>query len=252
MGTFQKYFKNCPLITIPGRNFSVDIAYLRHQIATPVYEVLATRTAINISSKDGPGDILVFAPGEEEVRRICELIRESSQRLEVRPLYSTLPYHLQKDALAPLDSGARKVIVATNIAETSLTIPGVVYVIDTGLAKVAGYNPRLKMHTHETQPISKSSGRQRAGRAGHTRNEKCYCLDSEEDRQESMADVVPPEILRSPLHSAVLNILRHGPRKIVDFDWLTPPHPDSLARAARDLEDWSVTFIIITPDNLSR
>ncbi|KAM7453260.1 hypothetical protein BLSTO_05997 [Blastocystis sp. subtype 1] len=184
-GRFQKYFNNAPLYSVPGRVFPVEIYY------TPKpereYVEAAIRTVIQIHLLEDPGDILLFLTGEQEINDTCDRLEEEAQsfpadkpKLLVLPLYSALPPDQQQAVFEPTPAGYRKVVVATNIAETSITINGVVYVIDPGFSKQKVYNPRIRVESLLVTPISKASARQRAGRAGRTRPGKCFRLYTEE------------------------------------------------------------------------
>jgi pre-mRNA-splicing factor ATP-dependent RNA helicase DHX15/PRP43 len=183
---FQEYFHNAPLMKVPGRTHPVEIFYTAKPEAN--YVEAAVRTVVHIHQCEGPGDILVFLTGEQEIEQACEEIREQAgalgkdlPELVVLPLYSSLPPQQQRKifdkAPEPRVVGGppgRKVIVSTNIAETSLTVEGVVFVVDPGFSKQKVYNPRIRVESLLVSPISRASARQRAGRAGRTRPGKCY------------------------------------------------------------------------------
>lgn len=207
-GKFQQYFDNAPLMNVPGRTHPVEIFY------TPKperdYLEAAIRTVIQIHiCEEIPGDILLFLTGQEEIEDACKRIKREIDNLgpdvgELKciPLYSTLPPNLQQRIFEPAPpnraNGAigRKVVVSTNIAETSLTIDGVVFVIDTGFSKQKVYNPRIRVESLLVSPISKASAQQRAGRAGRTRPGKCFRLYTEKAYKNEMQDNTYPEILR--------------------------------------------------------
>jgi pre-mRNA-splicing factor ATP-dependent RNA helicase DHX15/PRP43 len=236
---FQDYF-NAPLLEIPGRMFPVDILYSK----TPEENYLeaAIETAKNIHRFEGEGDILLFLTGEEEIEQACNAIREeltplrSKGYVNVIPLYSTLPPSQQQRIFDPPPGKnkegvpGRKIIVATNIAETSITIDGIVYVIDPGFSKQKIYNPRIRMESLLVSPISKASANQRAGRAGRTRPGKCYRLYTEEAFVELQQNTYP-EILRSNLSNVVINLKKLGIDDLVHFDFMDPPAPETLMRA---------------------
>jgi pre-mRNA-splicing factor ATP-dependent RNA helicase DHX15/PRP43 len=215
---FQSYFNDAPLLTVPGRTHPVEIYY------TPEYQKdyldSAIRTVLQIHATEDEGDILMFLTGEEEiedaVRKISletdQLIREGQcGQLAIYPLYGSLPPYQQQrifDPAPPNTNGkiGRKCIVSTNIAETSLTIDGVVYVIDPGFSKQKVYNPRIRVESLLVSPISKASAQQRAGRAGRTKPGKCFRLYTEEAFKKELIDQSYPEILRSNLSSTVLEV----------------------------------------------
>lgn len=157
--------------------------------------------------------------------------------ISVIPLYSTLPPHLQQkifDSAPPVNKKGilgRKCVVATNIAETSLTIDGIVYVIDPGFSKQKVFNPRMRVESLLVSPISKASAKQRAGRAGRTRPGKCFRLYTEASYKDELTDDTYPEILRSNLSSVVLTLKKLGIKDLVHFDFMDPPAPETLMRA---------------------
>ena len=239
---FQKYFNDAPLITIPGRIHPVEIFYT--QTPQEDYFEAAINTIVDIHSLEDPGDILVFLTGEEEIEEACKQIRIRVNKLgqkfgdmNIIPLYSTLPPAQQQKIFEPPPPKnkfgvlGRKCIVSTNIAETSITIDGVVYVVDTGMVKEKVYNPRVCVESLLVCPISKASAKQRAGRAGRTRAGKCFRLYTEESYEKELKESTFPEILRSNLSSVVLTLLKLGVKDLVHFDFMDPPSPETLMRA---------------------
>ena len=246
---FTKYFNNAPFLPVPGRTHPVEIFYTPE--AEKDYMEAALRTVLQIHATEPGGDILLFLTGEEEIEDACkkirlegdEMIRESNAGpLEVYPLYGTLPPFQQQKIFSkapePREKGGRpgrKVIVATNIAETSLTIDGIVYVVDPGFSKQKVYNPRIRVESLLVSPISKASAAQRAGRAGRTRPGKCYRLYTEGAFNKELIDQTHPEILRSNLASTVLELKKLGVDDLVHFDLMDPPAPETLMRALEEL-----------------
>lgn len=242
-GKFQQYFEGAPLINIPGRLHPVEIFYTPQPERD--YLEASIRTVIQIHLCEAPGDILLFLTGEEEIEDACRKIgREASNfgpeigELKPIPLYSTLPSYLQQKIFDPapgprVQGGppGRKIVVATNIAETSLTIDGIVYVIDPGFAKQKVYNPRIRVESLLVSPISKASAQQRAGRAGRTRPGKCFRLYTEKAFKKDLLPQTYPEILRSNLGSVVLQLKKLGIDDLVHFDFMDPPAPETLMRA---------------------
>jgi pre-mRNA-splicing factor ATP-dependent RNA helicase DHX15/PRP43 len=237
---FQAYFNGAPLIKVPGRTFPVEVIYS----AEPERDYLdaAIRTAVQIHLSEPEGDILVFLTGQEEIDEACRKIegeisakRGAGSKPEPRvlPLYSALPPHIQQRVFEPAPS--RKIVVSTNVAETSLTIDGVVYVIDPGFAKQKVYNPRVRVESLLVTPISKASAQQRAGRAGRTRPGKCFRLYTERAFNKDLQENTYPEILRSNLGSVVLQLKKLGIDDLVHFDFLSPPAPETLMRALEQL-----------------
>ncbi|KAH8331351.1 hypothetical protein KR074_001600, partial [Drosophila pseudoananassae] len=242
-GKFQQYFDNAPLMNVPGRTHPVEIFYTPEPERD--YLEAAIRTVIQIHMcEEIEGDILMFLTGQEEIEEACKRIKREIDNLgseigELKciPLYSTLPPNLQQrifeSAPPPNANGAigRKVVVSTNIAETSLTIDGVVFVIDPGFAKQKVYNPRIRVESLLVSPISKASAQQRAGRAGRTRPGKCFRLYTENAFKNEMQDNTYPEILRSNLGTVVLQLKKLGIDDLVHFDFMDPPAPETLMRA---------------------
>ena len=230
---FQTYFgleegTMVPLLKVPGRTHPVDVFYTEE--GQENYVEAAIRAVLTIHRFEGPGDVLVFLTGEEEIEDTCKKIQKEVEfllshagtassigSLTCLPLYSSLPPQQQQrifdSAPAPRTHGGpsgRKVIVATNIAETSLTIDGIVYVVDPGFSKQKVYNPRIRVESLIVTPISQASARQRAGRAGRTRPGKCFRLYPEQVFTEELESQTPPEILRSNLGNTVLELVKLG------------------------------------------
>jgi pre-mRNA-splicing factor ATP-dependent RNA helicase DHX15/PRP43 len=235
-GKFQNYFDGAPLVAVPGRLHSVEIFYTPEPERD--YLEAAIRTCIQIHLCEKPGDILVFLTGEEEIEDACKkLTKESSNfgpdvgKLLCFPLYSTLPPAQQQKIFDQTPPGMRKVVVSTNIAETSLTIDGIVYVIDPGFSKQKVYNPRIRVESLLVSPISAASAQQRAGRAGRTQPGKCFRLYTEKAFKKELQPQTYPEILRSNLGSVVLQLKKLGIDDLVHFDFMDPPAPETLMRA---------------------
>lgn len=246
---FQRYFNDAPLLAVPGRTHPVEIFYTPEPEQD--YVEAAIRTVLQIHATEPEGDILLFLTGEEEIedaaRKISleadEMVREADAGpLKVYPLYGSLPPHMQQRIFEPAPPPrrpggrpGRKVIVSTNIAETSLTIDGIVYVVDPGFSKQKIYNPRIRVESLLVSPISKASAQQRAGRAGRTRPGKCFRLYTEGAFKTELIDQTYPEILRSNLSSTVLELKKLGIDDLVHFDLMDPPAPETLMRALEEL-----------------
>ncbi|KAL8170369.1 hypothetical protein V2J09_022173 [Rumex salicifolius] len=240
---FQSYFNGAPLMKVPGRLHPVEIFYT--QDPERDYLEAAIRTIVQIHMLEGPGDILVFLTGEEEIEDACRKLTKEIGNLgdqagpvKVVPLYSTLPPAMQQRifeaAPEPLTEGGppgRKIVVSTNIAETSLTIDGIVYVVDPGFAKQKVYNPRIRVESLLVSPISRASAHQRAGRAGRTQPGKCFRLYTEKSFENDLHPQTYPEILRSNLANTVLTLKKLGIDDLVHFDFMDPPAPETLMRA---------------------
>jgi pre-mRNA-splicing factor ATP-dependent RNA helicase DHX15/PRP43 len=246
---FQRYFNDAPLLAVPGRTHPVEIFYTPEPERD--YVEAALRTVLQIHATEAEGDILLFLTGEEEIedaaRKISleadEMVREADAGpLKVYPLYGTLPPAQQQKIFDPAppprrEGGrpGRKCIIATNIAETSLTIDGIVYVVDPGFSKQKVYNPRIRVESLLVSPISKASAQQRAGRAGRTRPGKCFRLYTEGAFKKELIEQTYPEILRSNLSSTVLELKKLGVDDLVHFDLMDPPAPETLMRALEEL-----------------
>ncbi|TVY91539.1 putative pre-mRNA-splicing factor ATP-dependent RNA helicase [Lachnellula willkommii] len=246
---FQRYFNDAPLLAVPGRTHPVEIFYTPEPERD--YVEAALRTVLQIHATEPEGDILLFLTGEEEIEDACrkisleadEMIREADAGpLKVYPLYGTLPPQQQQRIFDPAPPPSRpggppgrKVIVGTNIAETSLTIDGIVYVVDPGFSKQKVYNPRIRVESLLVSPISKASAQQRAGRAGRTRPGKCFRLYTEAAFKKELIEQTYPEILRSNLANTVLELKKLGIDDLVHFDLMDPPAPETLMRALEEL-----------------
>ena len=238
---FQGYFLEAPLMRVPGRLHPVEIFYT--QDPERDYLEAAIRTAVQIHACEPPGDILIFLTGEEEIEDACMKIRREIGNagdkvgdVKVVPLYASLPPQQQQkifDEPPPPRNGiaGRKIVVSTNIAETSLTIDGIVYVMDPGFSKQKVYNPRIRVESLLVSPISRASAHQRAGRAGRTRPGKCFRLYTEASFKKDLQEQTYPEILRSNLGSVVLQLKKLGIDDLVHFDFMDPPAPETLMRA---------------------
>ena len=238
---FQNYF-DAPLAIIKGRTYPVEIKYLNSP--TDDYVDCAIKKVIQIHKEEKPGDILLFLTGEEEIESACQQIREGIEELgddvgyaNVVPIYSTLPPYLQEKIFEPPPGPnpkgikGRKIVVATNIAESSITIDGIVYVVDPGFTKQKVFNPRGKMESLLINIISKENADQRAGRAGRTKPGKCFRLYTKESYDKELKKSSIPEILRSNITSVVLNLLKLGIEDLVHFDFIDPPAPETMMRA---------------------
>ncbi|KAF9269099.1 P-loop containing nucleoside triphosphate hydrolase protein [Marasmius fiardii PR-910] len=249
---FQKYFgltkdSSAPLFKVPGRTHPVEVFYT--QEPEPDYVEAAIRTVLMIHRAEDPGDILLFLTGQEEIEDACKKIKleaddlvnqdpDSVGPLMCIPLYSSLSPQQQlmifdpaPSAISPSGPPGRKVVVSTNVAETSLTIDGIVYVVDPGFSKQKVYNPRIRVESLLVSPISKASAQQRAGRAGRTRPGKCFRLYTEKDFINELEEQTYPEILRCNLSSTVLELLKLGIKDLVRFDYVDAPAPETLMRA---------------------
>ena len=218
-------------VSVSGRTFPVDVEYDPLHCCEPLsassdYVMNAVEVARNIHSKQPPGDILVFLTCAPEIEKACRAMDHLYNEVVVLPLHGKLPPDEQQKVFD--DSGSRrKIIFSTNVAETSVTIPGVKYVVDSGLAKEMQFDSRKNMDTLEVRLISKSSAEQRKGRAGRVSAGKCYRLYTAEDYNSKMPDRTKPEILRIQLSQVVLKMLEFGVPNVLTFDFVE--HPDRVA-----------------------
>ncbi|KAL1643656.1 hypothetical protein SLS58_004671 [Diplodia intermedia] len=223
------------IISLEGRMYPVDIHYLEQPAED--YVERAVKTVFDIHTQEPEGDILIFLTGREEIDTALEMIADRAVNLNPKapsiqalPLYAGLPTDQQMYVFEPTPENTRKVIVATNIAEASVTIDGIVYVIDCGYVKLRAYNPQTGIETLTATPVSKASATQRAGRAGRTKPGKCYRLYTEQAFA-SLSEATVPEIQRSNLAPVILQLKALGIDNIARFDYLTPPPAELVIRA---------------------
>jgi ATP-dependent helicase HrpB len=234
-GALQKYLAPCELLTSRGRTFPVDIEYIDKSLGDfPVWDAAAEEFERLVRESDG--DVLVFMPGAYEISRTISAIRNTRAggKCVVLPLHGELPAADQDAAVA--EYGQRKVIVSTNVAETSLTIEGVRIVIDAGLAKIARFDPYRGINTLLVERISRASADQRAGRAGRTAAGRCVRLWTEREHHDRAAQELP-EVKRLDLAEVVLTLKASGVDDIAKFRWLEAPDARSLERALTLLTD---------------
>ncbi len=236
-GLLEKYLAPCPLLTSAGRIFPVEIEYLPKPVGGdgyPIWDLAADE--LERLAPETEGDVLIFMPGKYEIGRTISALRSSrvSDRFVVLPLHGELPPAEQDAALAHYEK--RRAIVATNVAETSLTIDGVRVVIDSGLARIARFDPRRGINTLLVEKISRASADQRAGRAGRTAPGRCLRLWTEREHIDRAAQELP-EVKRLDLAEVVLTLKASGIDDIANFRWLEPPETRALARAEQLLVD---------------
>ncbi|KAH7702357.1 helicase [Aphelenchoides avenae] len=229
-----------PIIEIAGEGHPVKIYYDPAKVpADGVLDAALHKASSEIIDKCRPGDILIFLAGQEEINRACTLLREhyrgTGVLLTICPLYSASPAHEQRAALKPAPEGHRKVVIATNIAETSLTIEGIVYVIDGGMANRLQYFPYSGFYRMRNERISQSAANQRKGRAGRVANGHCYRLYTEAEFNE-MRPYETPDILQSELSEVVLQMRVLGINNLTSFDFMDKPNPEVYKKAIADLQ----------------
>jgi pre-mRNA-splicing factor ATP-dependent RNA helicase DHX16 len=237
---FSRFFDNAPIYNVPGRRYPVAIHYTKAPEAN--YLEACVITALQIHLKEGPGDILVFLPGQQEIEEAMDILAVRTKgmgsrisELIVLPIYSSLPADMQAKIFMPTPAGSRKLILATNIAETSLTIDNIVFVIDPGFCKQNSFNPKTGMESLQVVPISKASADQRAGRAGRVKPGHCYRIYTKWSFTNEMDAQNSPEIQRTNLSSVVLLLKSIGIDNLFDFDFMDAPPSHTLHKALVEL-----------------
>ncbi len=239
---FAEHF-DAPVVEVSGRTYPVEVRYrpLVSEVDEEGEVVVRDQTeaiveAVRELSGEGPGDILVFLPGEREIRDTADVLSGLDQRggLEVVPLYSRLSAAEQHKVFA--SHSGRRVVLATNVAETSLTVPGIRYVVDTGVARISRYSHRTKVQRLPIEAISQASANQRSGRCGRVEAGIAVRLYSEEDF-EARPEFTEPEILRTNLGSVILQMTSLGLGDIADFPFVEPPDRRNVAAGVQLLEE---------------
>jgi len=250
---FAEYFDNAPVFFVPGRRYPVDILYTAQPEAN--YLHAAITTVFQIHTTQPAGDILVFFTGQDEIEAAAESLEETMRalgnkvrELVVCPIYANLPSEMQAKIFEPTPEGARKVVLATNIAETSITIDGVVFVIDPGFVKQNSFNPRTGMSSLTVVPVrislplrpltnaspikcSRASANQRAGRAGRVGPGKAFRLYTKWAYNNELEENTIPEIQRTNLGMVVLLLKSLGINDLIGFEFMDPPPGETLIRA---------------------
>ena len=249
---FSQFFNSCPIFTIPGRTFPVSVHYCCTDEAFDAkkltYMSQVSRTVMDIHLDQDEGDILVFLTGQAEIESVCNRLFKTAETIDyendvrcpsvrgllILPLYGALSTEQQQRVFEPVERGIRRVIVSTNIAATSLTIDGVVYVVDSGYVKQLAYNPRTGLDSLDIVSVAKSEAVQRTGRAGRTRAGKCYRLYSRKF-YDSMDESTIPEIQRTSLTSVILSLKCMGISNVLEFQYLDAPEERMILEALRQL-----------------
>jgi ATP-dependent RNA helicase DDX35 len=230
------------IISVDGRQFTVDILYLT--IPTNNYIRCTIETALNLYGKSKTGDILCFLPSAEDIDQAIKMGEDyidkqdpsMHRKLSLLPLYASLPYKMQAQVFQPPnDRGLRRIILATNIAETSVTVPRITHVVDSGLVKLPYFDPRTDFDRLVVVPTSRASAQQRAGRAGRILAGQCYRLYTEDLFLKNMEQSTPPEMLRTNLTSFVLTLKALGVENILAFDLMDLPSIETLSHGLESL-----------------
>jgi pre-mRNA-splicing factor ATP-dependent RNA helicase DHX38/PRP16 len=242
-GKFSDFFGRCAIFNIPGRTFPVQVFH--SQVPADDYVEAAVKQVMKIHLTMPPGDVLVFMTGQEDIIATCEVLSEritaigdGVSPLMVLPMYSQLPSDLQARIFEPAGSSgtvARKVIVSTNIAETSLTVDGILYVVDSGYFKLKVYNPSIGMDTLQITPVSQANASQRSGRAGRTGPGMCFRLYTEQAFRHELLVSSIPEIQRTNLSNVILLLKSLGVRELSSFDFMDTPPVDNIANSMYQL-----------------
>ncbi|CAG9990236.1 unnamed protein product [Clonostachys byssicola] len=237
---FSDYFFECPILTIPGRTFPVEVLYSREPESDYLDSALVTVMQIHLT--EPKGDILLFLTGQEEIDTACEILYERMKALGpnvpdlvILPVYAALPPEMQARIFEPAPEGSRKVVIATNIAETSITIDGIYYVVDPGFVKQNAYDPKLGMDSLVITPISQAQANQRSGRAGRTGPGKCFRLYTEAAYESEMLPTTMPEIQRRNLSVTILMLKAMGINDLLHFDFMDPPPINTMLTALEEL-----------------
>jgi len=243
IGLFKEYLPGSPVISIEGRQFPIEI--LHSSIKGDKRVEYSVNAAIRIHLHEPPGDILVFLTGSEECEKACKICYEKLQNLVdigkevpsmmILSLYGAMSSEEQNRVFSKPPPECRKVVFATNIAETSLTVEGIGYVIDCGYVKQKKFNSRTGLEALVVVPISRQQAKQRAGRAGRTQEGKCFRLYSEQFYEQQMEESSLPEIKRVNLSNTLLTLKAMGIHDVLHFNFIEPPSPESVLMALKQL-----------------
>ena len=245
---FSDHFLNAPVIQVSGRTHPVAVQYRPMgdlvaakadgvSLALAIHQAVVDLRAMDRDSRKPMGDILVFLPGEREIRDVSHFLRQAAlDRLDVLPLYARLGAKEQQRIFNPVNRGSQRIVLATNVAETSLTVPGIRYVIDSGLARVSRYSPRSRIQRLPIEPISQASANQRSGRCGRTEPGVAIRLYDEDDFR-ARPEFTDAEILRTNLASVVLQCLDLSLGDPLEFPFVDPPEPQLIRDGIQQLRE---------------
>ncbi len=238
----SQHFDDAPIVEVSGRTYPVEVRYRPLDEGQEQDQIEGVSAAIDELAAEGPGDILVFLPGERDIRDTAEALGAQDRRdTEILPLFARLSAAEQHRVFAP--HAGRRVVLATNVAETSLTVPGIRYVVDVGTARVSRYSHRTKVQRLPIEKISRASAEQRKGRCGRVADGICIRLYSKEDF-EARPEFTDPEILRTNLASVILQMIALGLGDVAEFPFVDPPD----RRSVRDAEALLGELGAITPE----
>ncbi|KAL7291450.1 hypothetical protein TKK_0015034 [Trichogramma kaykai] len=236
---FSTFFGNAPTFKIPGRTYPVEI--IHQKVHVDDYVAASVKQVVQIHLQHPSGDILVFMPGQEDIEVTCEVLNERLNEIEgalplsILPIYSQLPSDLQAKIFQRATDGVRKCVVATNIAETSLTVDGIVYVVDSGYCKLKVYNPRIGMDALQIYPVSQANANQRSGRAGRTNPGRCYPLYTQRQYLDELLEASVPEIQRTNLANTVLLLKSLKVGDLLRFPFMDAPPQDNILNSLYQL-----------------
>ncbi len=235
-GMFSEYFSGAPVVNVEGRTYPVEDYYLPAVSDGEDLTRHVARAVEWISDLDGSGDVLIFLPGEREIRECADVLDgRDFNRTEILPLFARLGLD-EQERVFRTGGANRRVVLATNVAETSVTIPGIVYVIDSGLARVSRWNPTRQIQRLQVEQISQASARQRRGRCGRVSDGVCVRLYSEEEHEVS-EEYTDPEIRRSSLAGVILRMKSLKLPDVREFPFLSPPSAKAISEGHRTLEE---------------
>lgn len=239
---FSNFFGNVPIVKIPGRAFPVEIYHASNVVMDYVAQAITQAVNIHLGNP-GDGDILIFMPGQEEILIVCEKIEArlaevkivqpdaDIKPIKILPMYSSLPPEKQAEVFKEAPKGTRKCVVATNIAETSLTVDGVKYVIDSGYGRLKVFQPKMGIDALLVYPISQANARQRSGRAGRTSSGFCYRLYTSDQYRNELLETAVPEIQRSNLSNVILILKSLNIGDLKSFKFMDPPPQENMANS---------------------
>ena len=241
---FSKHFNNAPIIEVSGRTYPVEVRYRSVVEEDDQDQLQGILNAVDELQAEGRGDILIFMNGEREIRDTAEALQKQNlKHTEILPLFARLSAQEQNKIFHP--SGLNRIVLATNVAETSLTVPGIKYVIDPGTARISRYSYRTKVQRLPIEPISQASANQRKGRCGRVSEGICIRLYSEEDFN-SRPEFTTPEILRTNLASVILQMTALGLDDIEAFPFVDAPDKRHIQDGIKLLEELGAFEIVRT------